>query len=80
MMSRVCLAMRSGNGGGVTGGEGLRVGRGLWGQQRGEEVAVVGYAGEGVLGGEEEVLGLAAGLDLVPGDGGGDGGELAGAH
>src|SRR2546423_15626056 len=54
--------------------------RGLGGQEGGEEVAVVGYAGEGVWGGEEQVRGLVAGFYLIPGDGGGDGGELAGAQ
>ena len=41
---------------------------------------MAGDAGQGVAGGEEQVLGLAAGCYLVPGDGGGDGGELAGAQ
>jgi hypothetical protein len=41
---------------------------------------VLGQAVRDLSGGEEQVLGPAAGLDLGPGDRGGDGGELAGAQ
>jgi hypothetical protein len=46
-------------------------GCGVWlGQQRGEEVALVFDSGEDVGGGEDQVLGLTARGDLLPGDGG----------
>src|SRR5689334_5001276 len=53
---------------------------GLPGQQGGKQVAVLCHSGQGVFGGEEEVGGVLAGFHFGPGDGGGDGGELAGAQ